>query len=89
MKQNLYLARHRVDSTQVWAFVQIAAMASERKIFNIIAAAVLTGDNVFDLMRRRAMLLAELAVLATISGPLADKQPGFRHPLLIGHPGVN
>ena len=76
MKQNFYLARHRVDSTQVRSFVQIAAMASERKIFNIIAAAVLTGDNVFDLMRRRAMLLAKLAVLATISGPLADKQPG-------------
>lgn len=76
VKQNLYFTRHRVDSTQVRAFVQIAAMASERKIFDIIAAAVLTGDNVFDLMRHRAMLLAKLAVLATIFGPLSDKQPG-------------
>ena len=50
-------------------------MAGKSKIFDIIAAAVLTGDNVFDLMRRRTMLLAKLAVLATISGPLADKQP--------------
>jgi len=76
VKQNLYLARHRVDSTEVWAFVQIAAMAREREIFDIIAAAVLTGDNVFDLMRHRAMLLAELAVLTTISCSVSDKKPG-------------
>ena len=76
VKQNLYLARHRVDSTEVWTLVQIAAMASEREIFDIIAAAVLTGGNVFDLMRHRAMLLAKLAVLATISGAVPDKKPG-------------
>ena len=76
VKQNLYLARHRVDSTEVWALVQITAMASEREIFDIIAAAVLTGDNVFDLMRHRAMLLAKLAVLATISCPVSNKKPG-------------
>ncbi len=75
MKQNFYLARHRVDSTEVWALVQIAAMAGKRKIFDIIAAAVLTGDNVLDLMRHGAMLLAKLAVLATISGPVTDKKP--------------
>jgi len=68
VKQNLYLACYRVDSTEVRAFVQIAAMASKRGIFDIVAAAVPTGDNVFDLMRHRAMLLAKLAVLATIPG---------------------
>ena len=56
--------------------MQIAAMASECEILYIVAAAVLTGDNVFDLMRHRAMLLTEPAVLATISCPVADKQPG-------------
>jgi hypothetical protein len=76
VKQNLRLARRRVDSTEVWALVQIAAMASEREIFDIVAAAVLTGDNVFDLMRHRAMPLAKPAVLETISCPVADKQPG-------------
>jgi len=76
MKQNRYVARHRVDSAQVWAFVQIAAMASECEILYIVAAAVLTGDNVFKLVRHRAMLLAKLAVLAAISRPVADKQPG-------------
>jgi len=76
VKQNLHAARHRIDSTQIWAFVQVAAMAGKSKIFDIIAAAVLTSDYVFDLMRHRAMLLAKLAVLATISSPLADKQPG-------------
>jgi len=56
--------------------LQIAAMASEREIPDIIAATVLTGDNVFHLVRHRAMLLAKLAVLATISRPLSDKKPG-------------
>ena len=76
MKQNLYRARHRVDSSKVWALVQIAAMAGEREILDSIAAAALTGDNVLDLMRHCAMLLAKLAVLATISRPLSDKKPG-------------
>jgi hypothetical protein len=55
--------------------VQVAAMASEREIFDIIAAAVLTSDYVLDLMRRRAMLLVKLAALATTSGPVTDKAP--------------
>jgi hypothetical protein len=38
---------------------------------------VLTGDNVFDVMRRRTVILPKLAVLATISCSLADKQPRF------------
>jgi hypothetical protein len=76
VKQNLYIACHRVDSAQVWALVQIAAMASEREIPDIIAAAVLTGDNVFNLVRHRAMLLTKLAVLVTISCPVADEEPG-------------
>lgn len=75
MKQNFYLSRHRVDPTEVRSFVEIATMASEREILDIIAAAVLTSDYVLDLMRHRAILLAKLAVLATISGPGTDKQP--------------
>ncbi len=51
-------------------------MASECKIFDIIGAAVLTGEHVFDLMRHRTMLLAKLAVFATISYPIADEEPG-------------
>ena len=75
MKQNFYLARNWVDSTQVRSFVQIAAMASECEILDIIAAAVLTSDYVLDLMRYHATLLAKPAVLATISGPVTYKQP--------------
>jgi hypothetical protein len=51
-------------------------MAREREIFDIIGASVLTGDYVLDLMRHRAMLLVKPAVLATISSPIPDKQPG-------------
>ena len=87
VKQNLYLARHRVDSTEVWAFVQVAAVASERKIFDLVAAAVLTGDNVFDLMRHRAMLLAKQTVFAMISRPVPDKKPDSGIQRLISKPG--
>lgn len=78
MKQNLYTAGYRVDSTQVRAFVQIAAMAGERQIPDIAGAPVLAGNNVFNLVRDRAVLLARPTILATISGSAADKQPGFR-----------
>jgi len=83
VKQNFDLARHRVDPTQVWAFVQVAAMASEREVFDIIAAAVLTSNYVLDMMRHCAVLLAKVAVLATISGPVTDKQPDSAIHLLI------
>ena len=56
--------------------MQIAAMASESEIPDIIAAAVLASDDVFNLVRDRAVLLAKLAVFATIACPVADKQPG-------------
>jgi hypothetical protein len=77
MKQKFHLTRQRVDSTKVRTFVKIAAVAGKSEIFSLIAAAVLTGDNVFDVMRRRTVLLPDLAVLFTISCPLADKQPRF------------
>jgi hypothetical protein len=75
MKQNLQLASHRIDSAEVRAFVQIAAMASKREITEIVAPAVLTGDYVFDLMRHRAVRLAKPTVLAPICRPGADEKP--------------
>ncbi len=76
VEQALHLACHRVDSALVWAFVQIAAMAGERRIFDIIATAMLTGDNVFDVMRHCAVVLVKQSALATTSGPLPNKRPG-------------
>ena len=58
-------------------------MASEREVFDIIAAAVLTSNYVLDMMRHCAVLLAKVAVLATISGPVTDKQPDSAIHLLI------
>ncbi len=77
MKQNLYTARYRVDSTQVRAFVKIAAVAGERQILNFVGAPVLACNDVFDLVRDRAMLLTKPTLLATIAGPAAHKQPRF------------
>jgi len=52
----------------------------------IIAAVVRTSDNVFDLMRHRAVLLAKLAVPATIPCPAPDKKPPSAHPPSISKP---
>jgi hypothetical protein len=38
MKQKFHLARQRVNSTEAPTFVEIAAVAGEREIFNLIAA---------------------------------------------------
>ena len=51
-------------------------MAGERQILDIIGAPVLAGNNVFALVRNRAVLLTKPTVLATISGPAPDEQPG-------------
>jgi len=56
--------------------VQIAARAGQSKLFGIVAAPMLPGDDVFDLMRHRAMLLSKPAVLATITGPVPYQEPG-------------
>jgi hypothetical protein len=37
---------------------------------------MLPGDDVFYLMRHRAMLLSKPAVFATITSPAPDKEPG-------------
>ena len=78
VKQTLNAARYRVDSTEVWSLVQIAAMAGEREILEIIAASELPGYDVFNLVWHRAMFLAKPAVLAAIFCPVSNETPEFR-----------
>lgn len=79
VKDDLYLARRRVDSAEVWPFVEITTMAGERKVFDIVAASMLAGDNVLDLVRHFAVILGEPAVLAVTACPVSDEKasPGI------------
>src|SRR6516164_7163431 len=73
----------RVDSGQVRALSEIAAVACERQIFGMVGSAVLLRDDVLDMVRQLAVLLAQLAVFATIVRATADKVPGCRVHLLL------
>jgi len=44
------LAGWRIDTCKVGAFVQIAAVTSQREISNIIATAMLSGDDMLDVV---------------------------------------
>jgi hypothetical protein len=87
VKQNLYLSRNRVDSTEVWAFVQIAAMASEREVFDIIAAAMLTGDNVVRSNGGLRYAPGEAGSTRSDLLPCPGQKAACRHPPLISNPG--
>lgn len=60
---------------EVRAFVQIAALASQRQITFIIGAAVYSGRDVFDMMPQAAMFLMQTTIFATVASPLPDKGP--------------
>jgi hypothetical protein len=50
VKQDLHATRQGVDSTQVGTLVEVAAMASQREILDIIEPAVLPGGHVLNMM---------------------------------------
>ncbi len=49
--------------------VAVAVDAGQCEVGWVIGAAVLTGDNVFDVVGCLGVLLADKAILATIPGP--------------------
>jgi hypothetical protein len=50
VKQDFHHACQRVDPAQVGTLVQVAAMASQREIADIVEPAVLPGNHVFNMM---------------------------------------
>jgi hypothetical protein len=63
-----------VNPTQVGAFVQIAVVTCERKIFTVVPAAVPASYDVLDVVgKERLRLLRHSAVLAAMTCPFADK----------------
>ncbi len=55
-----------IDTRQIWALVKIAMLASESEIVEVASTAVFERDYVFDMKRKRIILLVELAVFATV-----------------------
>ena len=83
MKKGHHLPRPRVDTCQIRAFVQIAAVARQREIISIIRAPVLLSHDVFNMVREAALLLVQTAIFATPASPQPDEVPRRRIHLLL------
>jgi len=64
-----------IHAREVWALAKVAAVAGQREIVNVIAPAVLFGDDMLNVVRQLALLLAQQAILATVIRPAPDKVP--------------
>ena len=74
MKQARQLAWSRVQTTQIRALAKIAPMAGESQIFHGVLAAMLLGDDMFDVKRhRRLVVTMEMAVFALTARTCNDK----------------
>jgi hypothetical protein len=77
--------RHRptfgIDANKVGSFVKIAAVACECQVNGIVPSSMLLWDNRLDMVREHTVLLAKLAVLATIVRAFADgnSRRGIHH----------
>ena len=70
------LAGVGVEAGEVGAFLVIALRAGEREFGRVVRAAVLTGEDVFDVESERGGVLRQPAVFTAMPGALADKFAG-------------
>jgi hypothetical protein len=81
------LAGGRVEAREVRALGEIAALAGQGELVNVVAAAMLPRDDMLDVVRQVAVLLAEQAILTRVVRPSTDKVPrGGIH--LLGAVGI-
>jgi hypothetical protein len=73
MKEGHYLTTHWIDASQVRAFAEIAAMTSEGKAVNVITSTMLLRNNMLDVVRQLAILLAKQAIFAPVVCSTPDK----------------
>ena len=77
VKQFRHCSGSRVNSRQVWTFVQIAIDASQSQIIEVVRAAVNFWDDVLDVKHCEGrVVLVKMAILTSIAGALA--YPSFR-----------
>ncbi|MFA6544001.1 MAG: hypothetical protein WCS99_06225 [Limisphaerales bacterium] len=76
MEERRELPGIRVNARQVWAFVEVAVDAGPRKVVGIVAAAMLPGDDVFDMeILRRERMVRQAAVFTTPTRALSHEIP--------------
>jgi hypothetical protein len=67
------LATDRIHTCEVRALAEVAAVAGYREVVNVISPAMLFGDNMLDVVRQAAVLLAQQAILTTVIRSSPDK----------------
>ena len=80
-----------INATEVGAFLEIALGTGEREVGGVIGAAVLPGDDVFDVETESGSVLGETTVFAAVSRPLPDQVAGgavHLRRLRVGEKGV-
>ena len=75
MEQILDVAGQRIYPTQVGALMQVAAMACECEILDVVCAAVLPGNQVLNMVHEFAIVLMRPTILTPLSRPLSDEPP--------------
>jgi hypothetical protein len=68
------LTRFGVDARQIGALVRVTSVAGQGKVCGSVIPAMLAGNDVLDLERRkREIFLLEQALFTAIASPLTDK----------------
>jgi hypothetical protein len=78
VKQRDNLARNRIDTGQVRAFAEVAAMTCKGQIAVVISPAMLAGYDVPDVMRQGTAILRQEAIFAAVPGSGPDQCPRCR-----------
>ena len=74
MEEDRHKASLRIDRREIGPFMQIAAIASQRKVGGIIAAAMLPCNNMLDVKRRKRYgCLWQVAVFASLASAAANE----------------
>jgi hypothetical protein len=75
VKQWRHLAHHRVNTGEIGAFLKVAPMAGQRQIVDVIAPAMLFGDNMLNVVRQLAVHPMQQTILAAAFCATPDQVP--------------
>ncbi len=79
MEKSDDLFRRGVDAGEIWPFVEVAVVASQSEILQLIIASMLAGDDMLDVKNKeRIRILMNPTVFAAIPRTLSHKIPRQR-----------
>jgi hypothetical protein len=82
MKEFRNRARFWIDASQVRSFMQITIDAGQCQVIEVVASAMNSWDDVFDVKHReRRIVLVEVAILTSVAGAFAYPSFGTRQHL--------